>query len=69
MSVTIFFLQFSLRFIVYYLDDYFEEVKQKKSIYKEYFVPFLMDQQKKQYKAVLEDGEFSDEVIFNKFSY
>lgn len=51
------FLQFSSS------DDFFEEVKQRKPIFNEYLDSFIMDQQKKQYKVVLEDGEFSDEVL------
>lgn len=68
--MSVWFIFFAIFITIYFLlknlDDFFEEVKQKKSIYKEYFDSFLMDQQKKQYKAVLEDGEFSDEVILIK---
>lgn len=48
---------------IQFSDDFFEEVKQRKPIFNEYLDSFIMDQQKKQYKVVLEDGEFSDEVL------
>lgn len=42
--------------------DLFEEVKLKKPQYNELLENFLMDQNRKLSKTILEDGEFSDEV-------
>ena len=42
--------------------DYFQEVNRRRPLYNGLLGDFLMDQQRKHIKAVLEDGEFSDEV-------
>lgn len=56
--------------LFYFLDeiDLFEEVKLKKPQYNELLENFLMDQNRKLSKTILEDGEFSDEVKHLKYS-
>ncbi|XP_070506274.1 sentrin-specific protease-like isoform X2 [Chironomus tepperi] len=47
--------------------DYFREVNRKRPLYNGLLENFLMDQQQKHMKAVLEDGEFSDEDDLNSY--
>lgn len=50
--------------------DYFREVKRRSPFYNELLGDFLMDQHHKQVKAILDDGEFSDEVsVLKKLFY
>jgi hypothetical protein len=46
--------------------DLFQEVKHQTPLYNELLDNYLMDQQRKHLKAVLNDGEFSDEVWMTK---
>lgn len=47
--------------------DFYREVKQKSPFYNELLGDYLMDQHKKHVKAVLDDGEFSDEEDLNSY--
>jgi hypothetical protein len=49
--------------------DPFQEVKRNQGLYDELVGNFLMDQNKKHFRAILDDGEYSDEVSILYFFY
>jgi hypothetical protein len=55
-------LKYYCQYIVAEKDDLFQEVKLKKPLYNELKERYYMDQHQKQMRAILDDGEISDEV-------